>query len=198
MTQVRHSPDASRLPLPSTIAARDGAFHSTQWSLVLAAGFDSPAAQHALEKLCQRYWPPLYAFIRRQGYTPHDAQDLTQAFFERLLEKNYLDQVDRAKGKFRSFLLAAVKHFLAEFPPPGELPRHGPSQKPRTTFVETRISVLHVPVGRPAIVAQLERSPPTKRRPPRQERSSSPRREEGPDAGPPLVTYTDGAAVRSG
>src|SRR6185436_14960457 len=59
------------------------------------------------------YWYPLYAFVRRQGNGPHDAQDLTQAFFERLLEKNYLEAVDRAKGRFRSFLLAALKHFLA-------------------------------------------------------------------------------------
>lgn len=70
-------------------------------------------AHVALEKLCGTYWPPIYAFIRRQGHNPHDAQDLTQAFFARLLEKNYLADVDRAKGKFRSFLLASLKHFLA-------------------------------------------------------------------------------------
>jgi len=66
-----------------------------------------------LEKLCKVYWYPLYAFVRRQGRAPHDAQDLTQEFFARLLEKNYLEDVDRAKGKFRSFLLASMKHFLA-------------------------------------------------------------------------------------
>jgi RNA polymerase sigma-70 factor (ECF subfamily) len=66
-----------------------------------------------LEKLCRAYWPPIYAFVRRQGHGPHDAQDLTQEFFARLLEKNYLADVNRAKGRFRSFLLASLKHFLA-------------------------------------------------------------------------------------
>jgi RNA polymerase sigma-70 factor (ECF subfamily) len=63
--------------------------------------------------LCRAYWYPLYAFVRRQGVTPEDAQDLTQAFFERLIEKNFLADVQREKGRFRSFLLAALKHFLA-------------------------------------------------------------------------------------
>ncbi len=91
-----------------------GQFAPTRWSVVLAAGrSDSTRAQAALEKLCRTYWPPIYAFVRRQGHSPHDAQDLTQAFFARLLEKNYLADVDRAKGKFRSFLLASLKHFLA-------------------------------------------------------------------------------------
>ena len=67
----------------------------------------------ALEALCKAYWYPLYAFIRRKGYAPHDAQDLTQAFFERVLEKDYLKAVDPRKGKFRSFLLASMDHFLA-------------------------------------------------------------------------------------
>jgi RNA polymerase sigma-70 factor (ECF subfamily) len=68
----------------------------------------------ALNSLCRAYWPPLYAYVRRLGYPAHDAEDLTQAFFERLLEKDYLNAVDRAKGKFRSFLLASLKHFLAK------------------------------------------------------------------------------------
>ena len=68
----------------------------------------------ALENLCQNYWYPLYAFIRRQGYSPHDAQDLTQGYFARLLDKDYLRQVDRRKGKFRSFLLASASHFLSD------------------------------------------------------------------------------------
>ena len=92
---------------------RVGQFVPTHWTVILAAKGDTTHAQVALEKLCQTYWPPIYAFIRRQGRTPHDAQDLTQEFFARLLEKNYLADVDRAKGKFRSFLLASVKHFLA-------------------------------------------------------------------------------------
>jgi RNA polymerase sigma-70 factor (ECF subfamily) len=74
---------------------------------------DSTEAREALETLCRAYWYPLYAFVRRQGVTPEDAQDLTQAFFERLIEKNFLADVQREKGRFRSFLLAALKHFLA-------------------------------------------------------------------------------------
>ena len=92
----------------------DGYFATTHWSIILnARGTDTKVARDALEKLCRSYWYPLYAFVRRHGNGPHDAQDLTQAFFARLLEKNYLEEVDRAKGRFRSFLLAALKHFLA-------------------------------------------------------------------------------------
>ena len=81
---------------------------------MLAAGqSDSVGAKAALENLCRTYWPPLYAFVRRQGHSPADAQDLTQEFFTRLLQKNYLGSVDPAKGRFRSFLLASMKHFLA-------------------------------------------------------------------------------------
>jgi RNA polymerase sigma factor (sigma-70 family) len=91
-----------------------GAFAPTRWSVIHAAqGFDSTERRSALEELCRIYWRPLYAFARGEGYAPHDAQDLTQGFFERLLEKDYLRSVDRAKGKFRSFLLASFKHFLS-------------------------------------------------------------------------------------
>jgi len=90
-------------------------FTTTRWSLVLAAaGTEDARGREALAKLCQTYWYPLYAFVRRQGHGPHDAQDLTQEFFMRLLEKDYLGDVDRSKGKFRSFLLAALKHFLSK------------------------------------------------------------------------------------
>lgn len=89
-------------------------FTTTHWSVVLAAGQPaSPEAQAALEKLCSSYWYPVYTFIRREGYQPEDAQDLTQGFFARVLEKNYFGQVNRQKGKFRSFLLAALKHYLS-------------------------------------------------------------------------------------
>jgi len=89
-------------------------FSRTHWSVVVAArGDDSPDARAALERLCRNYWLPIYAFVRRQGHSPHDAQDLTQGFFARLLGKNFLSGVDRSKGKFRSFLLGALKHFLA-------------------------------------------------------------------------------------
>jgi RNA polymerase sigma factor (sigma-70 family) len=91
-----------------------GHFVTTHWSAVVRAGRDDPAAaQAALGELCQTYWYPLYAFIRRQGREPHDAEDLTQAFFARLLEKNFVASAKQEKGKFRSFLLAAVKGFLA-------------------------------------------------------------------------------------
>jgi len=90
-------------------------FNTTHWSVVLSAqGDTSTQASDALAKLCRTYWWPLYAFVRRRGHSPHDAQDLTQEFFARLLEKNYLGAVDPRKGKFRSFLLAALEHFLAK------------------------------------------------------------------------------------
>ncbi len=88
-------------------------FATTRWSIVLAAGRDnSPEAKTALVTLCETYWFPLYAFVRRQGYDAQDAQDLTQGFFTRLLEKKDLRDVQRERGKFRSFLLASMKHFL--------------------------------------------------------------------------------------
>lgn len=97
-------------PKPSAHAA----FAATRWSVVLSAREQqSPQSSEALETLCRNYWYPLYAYVRRQGRNPHDAEDLTQAFFARLLERNYLAEVDQAKGKFRSFLIAALKHFLA-------------------------------------------------------------------------------------
>ncbi len=81
---------------------------------MLAAGQQStPQSKQALEELCRTYWYPLYAYIRRRGYAHEDAEDLAQAFFARLLEKNYLAGVSSEKGKFRAFLLAALKHFLA-------------------------------------------------------------------------------------
>ena len=90
------------------------AFATTHWSTVLAAGATtSPQATAALERLCQTYWYPLYAFVRRKGYNPHEAEDLTQGFFARLLEKRDLNGVAPEKGKFRNFLLCSLDHFLA-------------------------------------------------------------------------------------
>lgn len=90
-------------------------FTTTHWSVVLAAvDQESSAAADALAQLCCTYWYPIYAYVRRKGYEVADAQDLTQEFFARLLEKNYLGAVDRRKGKFRSFLLASLEHFLAK------------------------------------------------------------------------------------
>lgn len=90
-------------------------FTTTHWSVVLAARDGaSTQAQTALAELCRTYWYPLYAFVRRKGHSPHDAQDLTQAFFARLLKKNYVAQADRERGRFRTYLLAALGHFLAD------------------------------------------------------------------------------------
>src|SRR5262245_1775333 len=91
------------------------AFVKTHWGVVMSAKQGRPAeSDAALEQLCRTYWWPLYAFVRRRGYEAHDAQDLTQEFFARLLAKDFLRAVDPSKGKFRSFLLAALKHFLAK------------------------------------------------------------------------------------
>ncbi|MBT6156909.1 MAG: sigma-70 family RNA polymerase sigma factor [Planctomycetaceae bacterium] len=92
-----------------------GAFATTHWSLVLAAGERGDAASdRALENLCRAYWPPLYAYVRRRVSDIHEAQDLTQAFFERLLEKHYLVEADPERGRFRAFLITAFKHFLSK------------------------------------------------------------------------------------
>ncbi len=89
-------------------------FSTTHWSVILAAkGSDLRKSQDALEQLCSTYWYPLYAYTRRCGHNPHDAQDLTQGFFARLFEDNFLERVEADKGKFRSFLLAALNHFMA-------------------------------------------------------------------------------------
>jgi len=101
-------------PLDSEVGPSPG-FEQTRWTLVRqAAGLDSPESREALEALCRAYWFPIYAFIRRQGHSPHDAQDLTQEFFTRLLASNSIARADQRLGKFRTFLLGALKHFLAD------------------------------------------------------------------------------------
>jgi RNA polymerase sigma factor (sigma-70 family) len=90
------------------------AFTTTHWSVVLQAQGESPAAQEALEKLCRIYWRPIYSFVRRQGAGPEEAQDLTQGFFALLLERRDLRTVRKEKGRLRSYLLTALKHFLAD------------------------------------------------------------------------------------
>ncbi len=89
-------------------------FSTTQWSRVLSARDGSASeAGHALEGLCQTYWYPLYAFVRRQGHDQEAARDLTQAYFAELLEKDFLKEVEPELGRFRSFLLVSLKHFLS-------------------------------------------------------------------------------------
>src|SRR5436305_1911673 len=94
--------------------AQAGAFATTHWSVVLnAGGEDSSRAIVAIEKLAKDYWYPLYAYVRRKGHDAHTAEDLTQEFFARVVSRNFLARVDRTKGRFRSWLLGAMNHFLA-------------------------------------------------------------------------------------
>lgn len=102
------------VPTPVSPLTRRSAFRTTRWSVVLQARSDTAdEAWESLETLCRHYWPPLYAYVRGRGHSPHDAQDLTQEFFSRLLAKNWLAAADPARGRFRSFLLMALKRFLA-------------------------------------------------------------------------------------
>src|SRR5438309_8702984 len=90
------------------------AFVTTHWSLVLAAQGESAAAHEALEKLCRTYWRPIYAFLRRQGVGPEEAEDITQGFFAQLLERRKFGAVRKEKGRLRSYLLGALKYFLVD------------------------------------------------------------------------------------
>ncbi|HXP61082.1 MAG TPA: RNA polymerase sigma factor [Dongiaceae bacterium] len=115
----------------STTTHRGDRFAATHWSVVLAArGGDSTRARAALEALCQAYWYPLYAFARRMGQSPHDAEDSVQGFFAICLEKNYLAAAEQAKGRFRSFLLLALKRFLAKERDKSRARKRGGGQKP--------------------------------------------------------------------
>ncbi|MHC1766451.1 MAG: RNA polymerase sigma factor [Verrucomicrobiia bacterium] len=100
-------------------------FTTTHWSVVLAAGDATlPGAVEALEELCGAYWYPLYAYVRRRGYVPEDAQDLTQEFFQRLLTSDWIARAEQTKGRFRTFLLCGLKNFLAnEWQKSGRLKR---------------------------------------------------------------------------
>ena len=103
--------DSNHSPRPATGRP---AFETTQWSIVVAAGGQPTTdSRTALDTLCRRYWYPLYAYLRRQGRAHEEAEDLTQAFFAALLEKGALKSVDRRRGRFRSFLLASLNHFVA-------------------------------------------------------------------------------------
>ncbi|HWB10341.1 MAG TPA: sigma-70 family RNA polymerase sigma factor [Pirellulales bacterium] len=110
---------------------RPDQFATTHWSVVLAAGRrTSTHARRSLAVLCQGYWYPLYCYVRRQGYSAHDAQDLTQEFFLRLLAKNSLSDVCPERGRFRAFLLAALKHFLSNERDRARAKKRGGGQKP--------------------------------------------------------------------
>jgi DNA-directed RNA polymerase specialized sigma24 family protein len=111
--------DLGRLTFPmdqdhSSAALGHARFEATRWSVVLeAAQSRAPGGPEALARLCERYWPPLYAFARHRGHGPQDAQDLVQGFFQHLIESRALGAVDQAKGRFRSFLLASFQNFTA-------------------------------------------------------------------------------------
>jgi DNA-directed RNA polymerase specialized sigma24 family protein len=108
--QVMAAPEST-----SSIEPAGRVFVTTHWSVVLRAREkDSPDSQAALERLCRTYWPPLYAYVRRQGFSTHDAQDLTQEFLGRLVQKEWLSHLQDQRGKFRSFLLTFLKHFLSD------------------------------------------------------------------------------------
>lgn len=106
--------------MPATLRetpTREGLFASTRWTIIHDAGASqvSPSQSlNALSELCQIYWRPVYLFLRRQGIPQHDAQDLTQSFFAELIETRFFRRADRAKGRFRSFLLGTLKHFVAD------------------------------------------------------------------------------------
>jgi len=106
------------------------AFVTTHWSMVLEAQGESPAAQEALEKLCRTYWRPIFAFLRRQGFAPTEAEDITQGFFAELLERRSLSAVRKEKGRLRSFLLGGVKYFLANEERRAMAIKRGKGQRP--------------------------------------------------------------------
>ena len=119
-------------------APRAGRFATTRWSLVLAAGQTADArSADALTGLCEMYWYPVYAFIRRQGYRPDECADLTQEFFARVLEKNYFHDADPSRGRFRAFLCAAIRHFLSNERDRARTLKRGGTSPPISLDVET-------------------------------------------------------------
>jgi len=115
----------------STQAPANTWFLTTHWSVVTSAGrADTPRARLALESLCKAYWYPLYTYVRRRRYGPEDAEDLTQAFFAWLLSSNAVADADRERGRFRSFLLGALKHFLADEWDRSQAQKRGGGQNP--------------------------------------------------------------------
>jgi DNA-directed RNA polymerase specialized sigma24 family protein len=121
-------------------------FATTHWSVLLAAADSAfPNAQEALEKLCRTYWYPLYAFVRMKGHSPEDAKDLTQAFFERFLQKHYVKDVIREKGRFRTFLLILLQRFLYD-------------QFDRSTAAKRGGGVAVIPLDTVGVEAQLDQA----------------------------------------
>ncbi len=130
-------------------------FVTTRWSVVLAAQEESPAAEEALDNLCRIYWKPLYAFVRRQGLNRDDARDLTQGFFALLLERRDLESLRKEKGRFRSYLLTAFKHFLTDEWRRAMAIKRGKGQKPiplDEMGAEERIEVMPVDRATPELI----------------------------------------------
>jgi RNA polymerase sigma-70 factor (ECF subfamily) len=122
------------------------AFSTTNWSVVLEAQGQSPAAQEALEKLCRTYWRPVYSFVRREGIRTEEAEDLTQSFFALLLQRRNFDAVRKEKGRLRSYLLTSLKHFLV-------------SEHRRTVTVKRGKGQQPVPLEELAAVGRAELEP---------------------------------------
>jgi RNA polymerase sigma factor (sigma-70 family) len=100
--------------VPGTLQSGGASFATTHWSVIAACTRGDETADAALAELCRDYWPPLYSFVRRRGYSPADAEDVVQGFFAFLLQTKAYAKTDRTKGKFRSFLLASLKHYMAD------------------------------------------------------------------------------------
>jgi len=136
--------DGTGTTSPESSVPQRPVFVTTRWSVVLTAGRSQTAhAQVALEQLCQIYWYPLYAYVRRRGHPPEDAQDLTQEFFARLLQRNWVGRADQQKGRFRSFLLSAMNHFLSDEWDKARAQKRGGGLKPlplQFDTAETRFS----------------------------------------------------------
>ena len=120
-------------------------FATTHWTVVLAAGKRStPQSDGALEELCRSYWFPLYAYVRRHGHNKEDAEDLTQAFFARFLEKNYLEGLSAERGRFRAFLLASLKHFLINDWKKSQRQKRGGGEMPLSLDWQTADTIFQV------------------------------------------------------
>jgi len=134
---MNHSVPACEANRGRAEANASPAFVTTHWSVVLAAkDKSSPQSDQALEALCRSYWYPLYVFVRRQGHQPADAQDFVQEFFTRLLQKDYLQSVARERGRFRTFLMVALKRFLANEWDRARAQKRGGGQTPLPLDVE--------------------------------------------------------------
>lgn len=110
----RFMPSGSSSASPNSPTSAPGSFGSTQWSIVLASRRDAADRPAALQRLCSAYWLPIYSYLRRRGHAPADAEDLTQSFFAHLLDGDFLDRPDPAKGRFRGYLVGALKNFLGQ------------------------------------------------------------------------------------